>query len=613
MIHRRSSVFAAVALAALVLPATAGAATTSPSPAAPPPRSKATFTVGMTEDIDSLNPFVGVQSNSYEMFGVMYDQLMDYGPKDGTPTPRLATSWSSSPDGLTWTYKIRQGVTWSDGVPLTASDAAYTFDRIIHGSAEQTNYGNYAALITKAAAPDPGTLVLTVRKPGPVMTHLIVPIIPEHIWKNIPEKAVPTFANDKAEVGSGPFVLDKRVPHQYVAFKANKNYWGGAPKIDELVFRVYDNADAEVQALKNGEIDFADSISNTLYESLKGAPGVKRIAADSGRFDEIAFNNGAATASGKPIGDGNPALKDPGVRRAISTAIDRKALVAKVLGGYGRPGTSVIPSTWAKFHYEPTDDAQNFDLAKAAQSLEQAGYRKGPDGIRRTPDGRKPLNLRLFARQENQQSQDTAQYVKGWLGQLGIKVTVSVISESKLTEVIGRGEFDMFEWSWGVEPDPDYQLSTFTCGQRSTGSNGHYSAGLSDSFYCNPAYDALYQRQKTELNPAARQDLVRQAEKLLYDDAGYAVTYYHYDLQAYRSDRFTGFVTMPQPGGAILMQPSAQWSYRTIAPAGATTAAKSGGGLGGIAVGVIVAVVVVLGGGLALFAVRRRRTADERE
>ncbi|ETK35279.1 ABC transporter substrate-binding protein [Microbispora sp. ATCC PTA-5024] len=603
--HRMPAVAAAATFALLPTAALADA------PASP---SKITFTVGMNEDVDSLNPFVGVQSNFYELMGVTYDQLMDYSARDGTPTPRLAESWSSSPDGLTWTYKIRKGVKWSDGVPLTAADAAYTFNRIIHGETEQVNFASYTSLMTEASAPDPQTLVIKVSKPGSIMNRLIVPILPEHIWKDIDEKSTATFKNEENVVGSGPFILVKRAVGQYVEFRANKNYWGGAPKVDSLVFRVFNNADAEVQALKNGEIDFANNLSSTLFDTLKGVAGITPIHADAGSFNDIGFNTGAATVDGKPIGDGHPALKDPAVRRAVSRAIDRKALVDKVIGGYGRPGSTAIPPTWANYHYEPAqDELQAFDVARANADLDAAGYKRGPDGVRRMPDGTRPLKLRFFARQEQAESQQVGQYVQGWLKQLGIEVDLKVMAEAKLTEVIGNGEFDMFEWGWGVEPDPDFQLSTFTCGQRSTGKPGEYSAGLSDSFYCNKDYDALYQQQKSELSDVRRAAEVKQMQKLLYDDAAYVVTYYYDTLQAYHSDRFTGLVAMPQPGGPLLFQPSAQWSYRTVAPVTAAAKPASASGSGGALLWGAGAVVVVAAGGFLLIRRRRTGTADERE
>jgi peptide/nickel transport system substrate-binding protein len=356
--------------------------------------------------------------------------------------------------------------------------------------------------------------------------------------------------------------------------------------------------------------------------------------APSGNWDELAFNNGAATVSGTPIGNGNPALKDINVRHAISYSLDLPVLIRKVLLGYGSPGTSVIPPIYPAFHYNPGTSPYTYNPARAKQILTADGWRSGPGGIR-VKNG-KQLSLRLFIRQQSPTESQAAPYIKSWLNAIGIKVTTTFMSDSQLTQVIGNGDYDMFVWGWGVEPNPDFQLSVFTCGQRSTGSNGHYTPGWSDSFFCNKAYDKLYFAQKS-LDGAARVKVVRQMEKMLYTQDPYALLYYYNDTQAYRGDLFTGFAPQPDTAhGLLLYQEVSWWSYRCIRPAGSSpsltdhnvgcqhqtgmtgsAAGNTGGGGSGIGapmIGAIVAVVVLLGGGALVFA-RRRKTAsaDDRE
>jgi len=229
--------------------------------------------------------------------------------------------------------------------------------------------------------------------------------------------------------------------------------------------------------------------------------------------------------------------------------------------------------------------------------------RKGPDG--------KALELRLFARSENTDSQDEAQYISEWLKAVGIKVEVKVMSEDALTDVIGKGNYDMFQWDWGFGPDPDSTLSVFTCDSRSTMDGGAISAGWSDSFYCNPEFETLYKQQQGIVDPAKRKPVVEAALKNLYDNAMYSTLYYDQTLQAYRNDRFTGFKPQPASGGALVSQ-LGTWSYRSIEPytAAAPKSEKSNTMTilivaGGVAVVLIAAVL--------FFAMRRRSTADERE
>jgi peptide/nickel transport system substrate-binding protein len=167
-----AAVVAAVAAALGLAPA---AVAQSPSPSG---SGKVTFTVGILNDIDSLNPFTGIVAEAYEAWGLMYDQLTGASDKDYSPVPQLAEKWTESPDRKTWTYTLRENVKWSDGQPLTARDVAYTFNRIKNGTYEQTNYGNYVANITSVVAKDDRTVVMTTTGPSPIMLRLAVPILP---------------------------------------------------------------------------------------------------------------------------------------------------------------------------------------------------------------------------------------------------------------------------------------------------------------------------------------------------------------------------------------------------------------------------------------------------
>jgi peptide/nickel transport system substrate-binding protein len=151
-----------------------------------------TFTVGLLDGPDSLNPFLGIQAEAYEMWALMYDYMIRYSDKDMSPEPGLATSWDTTNHGLTWTFHIRTGVTWSDGKPLTAADIAYTYNRILDGGPEASSWGSYLSSVKKITAPDATTVVLQLSKPNAVLPLLPIPIIPEHIWKNVSESQVKT-------------------------------------------------------------------------------------------------------------------------------------------------------------------------------------------------------------------------------------------------------------------------------------------------------------------------------------------------------------------------------------------------------------------------------------
>src|SRR5215470_120826 len=180
-----AALYAGLALTAPAIAAnSAAAASANSSPAV-----KSTFVIGDTDAVDTLNPFLGFTGPDDEVYGLIYDNLMDYGQLNYTGTPRLATSWSHSKNGLVWTYHIRRGVKWSDGMPLTAADVAYTFQRNIkRGSTEFADNEAYVGQIKSVKATGNYTVVMTVKHYTPVMNRLEVPILPKHIWQKVSDK-----------------------------------------------------------------------------------------------------------------------------------------------------------------------------------------------------------------------------------------------------------------------------------------------------------------------------------------------------------------------------------------------------------------------------------------
>jgi peptide/nickel transport system substrate-binding protein len=251
-----------------------------------------------------------------------------------------------------------------------------------------------------------------------------------------------------------------------------------------------------------------------------------------------------------------------------------------------------------------------FDIDAANAALDAAGYKRGAQGRRMMPGEVAPIILRLYARQESTTSQRSAQFVQSWFNKLGLTVNVRIVAEDTLTELVGQGNFDMFEWGWVVEPDPDYQLSTFTCDKRSYQEGGSTLANLSDSFYCDRTYDRLYAQQATETDPAERAEIVKEMQQRLYDDAPYAVTFYYDNLQAY-SNKFTGFVAQPPPDGVLLFQ-YGTFSYRNVRPVSADDE-ESGDGLPLALIGGVTAAVGVAGVLGAVLLRRRRGDAMDTE
>ena len=581
-----------------------------------------TFTVALSNDVDSFNPFLGIEVPSFEMWALTYDYMINYSMKDMSPEPGLATGWKTSDDGLTWTFDIREGVKWSDGKDLTAADIAYTYNRVLTGEIEGATWSTYLSQVTKVAAPDATHVVLTLKKPNAVLPLLPIPIVPEHIWKDVSEKEMKSYGAEpkpgQPVVGSGPFrLVEGTAGGSTYRFEANPDYWNGAPHVDQVVFRVFKSEDPMVQALIKGEVDFAEDISAIQVKSLSGKAGITAHSGDSPGFDELAFNTGSVDLdTQKPIGDPNPAVLDPKFRHALGYALNLDQLISKVYQGAGIPGSTIIPPAYADYHWAPpADQAFTYDPEKAGQLLDEAGYPKGADGRRTLPDGKPIGTLRLAARSDSPSSLDTMNYVKEWLGDIGIDAKVETYESSKLTSVILDGDFDVFQWGWFVEPDPASMLSYLTCDQR-----GNWS----DSWYCNPAYDKLNEAQATEMDHAKRVEIVKQMQQILYQDSPYLVTAYSTIGEAVRSDKFACFQPQPDPGGIWLFQYGAH-NYLSVRPAseagdcdGVTTAigakkAAADKGASSTFVMVAVGAAVVAAGVGGVVMLRRRSTVAERE
>jgi peptide/nickel transport system substrate-binding protein len=315
---------ATAAAAALVLPvAAAPAAMAPPASAAEPKR----LVVAVSQTVDTFNPFMSFFAIGYTVSGLAYDSLIDWDSKDFAAKPGIATGWTESPDHLTWTYNIRSDVKFSDGKPLTAKDVEFTFKTMMTNQDARDSSSDLVENFQSVSAPDNTTFVVKLKQPTNQMLALDSAIVPKHIWeKHL--KNLGDFTNfDLPMIGSGPFQVSEFKKDQFIRMKANKNYWGGAPAYDELVFRYFKTPDAAVQALITGEVDLVSGLQPAAYKALKKEQNIKLNQAQNRRFSSITFNMGARTKGGKPFGDGHPALKDVRVRKAIQYATRRSTTV----------------------------------------------------------------------------------------------------------------------------------------------------------------------------------------------------------------------------------------------------------------------------------------------
>ena len=561
---------------------------------------KVTFTVGMTNDAITFNPMFMIETPEYSTADLMYDTFLGWEQEDFDTKANLASEWQQSEDGLTWTFTVRDDITWHDGQPLTAGDIAYTFNWIL--DQKVGNFIDYLPFTDEITAPDDTTLVwrTTIPTGAPVYPPYIY-IMPEHVLSQYENKA--EFRKWKGfpdAVGSGPFRMVEWRRGDFWRLEANPDYWQGAPHIDEFVFRVFQNEDAMIEALKQGEIDFAEDISANLFESIVGEPDIATNVGNPVSFAQMSFNQCTNQVQYcRETGfNHHPATTDPAFRLAVEYAIDRDVLVDRVKLGYAEPGYTVIVNP--KWHHTPADPI-TYDPDEANRILDEAGYADTDgDGIRETPDG-EPMELRFVVRTEAPETVDAGEFIVEWMRDIGVSLKTEAVNDSKLGDIWYANDYDLYIWGWGVEPDPNFQLSTYTTSQ----------CGVwSDTCYSNQEYDQLFEEQQKAASLEEREQLVAQLQQILYEDRPELVLWYDNYLQAYRSDRWTGFVKQPTEGGTILFQ-YGHYSTLQIRPASQGVGASTGSDGGGISPIVWIALAVVVVVAIAVLVGRRRGAEEE--
>ena len=559
-----------------------------------------TLTIGLLQDLSSPNVTVGYLVPDYEVWNLQYASLTDKAAADFETTSGLAESWTASNDGLTYTYTLREGLAWSDGEPLTAEDVAYTVNR----SCDEEWSNHYSTVQNlDAVAIDERTVEITSSVPDPKLPTMDVYIVPEHIYADISADDLASY-DGLDGVSSGQYSLTEWRSGQDWTMQKNPNWYGDDNGIDRIVFRVFTNGDAMVAALQAGEIDAAHAVPRSALERLQGDDNIETIAGEQGSFTELAMNGGAGG-----LGDGHPALQDLKVRQAIAHAIDRGVLFERVALGTGSVGTVMVPSADPAWTPELSDDeAFAFDPDLANSMLDDAGYLDTDgDGVREMPDGSNPLNFRYVERSESDEAPAIREFVTQWLSDIGIGTEVSVMDDDQLYEVSIAGEYDLFVWGWTPFVDPDPQLSYFTCDQLTTDLE---SPGSNDANWCDPTYDELYEQQKVELDRDKRIEIVHEMVKFFHENGTYVVLLGDADPQAYRTDRFEGWLRQPAEVGPVL--------FSNSSPTYANLRSLDGGGSsdGGMSTGLLIALIVggvVVVGGAAFAFARSRSSADDRE
>jgi len=526
--------------------------------------------VGFLIGIESLNPFRGLNDADYLFYGLVYDYLFAL-DEDGNPLPNIATDAAPDAAGRNWTYTIRQGVKWHDGSDLTVNDVVFSINKNIENFFQLWAYEPYVNRIVQcdattrpycgAVATGPWEVTVYFDRPFVPGKAFYLPIIQEAQWGGLSPAQMQYQYDNLNPIGTGPYMADPNIGQQWtngqpLVLHRNPNYHLRVPQIDDIYLEYYADEAALITAMRNGAVDVAE-LSPSGYALLAGEPNIVRQESlvSTQYWVELGFQQQDLPATNNRL---NPARWDENVRRALAKATNKDYIINTIYQGKGVRGSSLMSPITPFWHYDPTTDPGvnlTYDIAAANAMLDQAGYDTIVGGVRQAsrditvyddngepkvvPTGTR-LSFKMIARQEYPEEQDIGRYLVAEWGRVGVEITnlrgdpgtIEVQLEPSLSNYVYGGYVETYIWYWSGDPDPNYLLSI---------ESGFTLDGWNDNYWNNATYNQLYVDHLSAWDPAERQRITREAEKLHYQSAVYIIFIYNYGQWAYRTDEYTGW------------------------------------------------------------------------
>jgi peptide/nickel transport system substrate-binding protein len=463
------------------------------------PESGGTLTFAVGSDAGCVDPQQVASNETIYSVRQIVDSLTDQDPRTGKIVPWLAKSWDISSDATTFTFRLRSGVTFSDGSKLTAQVVKDNFDAVPKLGALGTLAEGYLSGVKSTTVIAPLTVKVTFNQPNTqflqaTSTHSL------GIESSASVKKTPQQKCSEGVIGSGPFVLKQYVQNQSLTLAKRTGYaWGsslwtkkGEAYLDKLVFKVVPEAGVRAGSLQSGQVDAISSVGKANEAALKDGQVTLQRRANPGVVFGLGLNNS------------RPALKDARVRQAILYALDRQQIADAVFPTGTQPATSVLAHTTPDYTSLAPDLTS--DAAKAKSLLDAAGWKTGSDGIR-TKGGRK-LGLTIDWIPNAATNQPALELIQQQLKAVGVQVSLKQLQVTQLAPTLQSGDYDA---AWGnvTRADPDILRSSF-------------STKLAN-FYRVPtsSLDTALAAQAAATDTAKRKQLIGQAQQLIVQNAYY--------------------------------------------------------------------------------------------
>ncbi|CRK81781.1 ABC transporter substrate-binding protein [Neobacillus massiliamazoniensis] len=488
---------------------------------------KDTLVYGRGGDSTSLDPITTTEGEAFKVTQNIFETLVNYGVQDTTLHPGLAEKWDVSPDGLTYTFHLQKGVKFQDGTPFNADAVVFNFDRWMNGDEKQfpyyTMFGGFKKddghVIKEVKAVDENTVQFVLKRPqAPFLKNLAMSPF------GISSPAAVKKWGDKYRehpVGTGPFKFVDWKQNDRITVEKNPDYWQkGLPKLNKVIFRVIPENTARLNALANGEIDVMDGLNNSDEATVKANDKLQIIKRPSMNIGYIGL-----TVTRKPF-------DNKLVRQAMNYAIDKKSIINSFYGGQAVMAKNPMPPSIEGYNDAVQD--YPFDLEKAKQLLAQAGY---PNGF--TMD----LWAMPVARPYMPEAQKVAEVIQENLRKIGVTAKIQSVDWATYLDKAKKGEFDAFMLGWtGDNGDADNFLYALL-DKDSIGSNNN-------SYYSNDQVHDLLIKAQQEPDQSKRNDLYKQAQVIIHDDAPWVPLVHSTPLLAASKDVLN---YIPHPTGSEVL------------------------------------------------------------
>lgn len=490
----------------------------SKSPAAAQSRTD-TLIIGMQDFKGLFNGIYGETAYDNYVNGALFDSLMDL-KSDGTYEPSVAKKWEISDDKLVYTYYLRDDVKFSDGTPLTAEDVAFTLT-VMHDKSYDGPSDMIKAMIKGGKEYKEGTateiegikvidkhtleITTTEANSSALRSVGLSSIIPKHYYGKDYKQGNLDYMKDlhQKPLGSGPYIMEAYVPGQEVRFVANEHYFKGKPKIPKLIYKVT-SSDTNIQTLQAGETDMEIQINvnKDNVELLKSLGFLDITLYPTNGYGYIGFNHN------------DPKFKDKRVRQALTYGLNREEIVEAAYQGNAK--VINVPQSNVSWAYTDDVNKYEFNLEKAAQLLDEAGWKVGADGIREK-DGVK-FKIHFLATTPNPVNEVIIPVAKENYKELGILFEPDMLDFNAVKEKQKKGDFDMFFLAWQLTEDPDSTNIFSTNGSQN------------EIGYSNPKVDELLAKGIKEVEIEKRKPIYHELYKVLNEDPPYIFLYQRTDM-----------------------------------------------------------------------------------